>query len=92
MNPLPEHARASEIDGELLAAVANGNLEALGRLFDRHAPSVRRYLARLGVAASDADDLVQATFLEVVRAAWRFDARFPAQNGLRRVEAERLAQ
>lgn len=82
MNPLLEHAGAAELDGELLAAVANGNLEALGRLFDRHAPSVRRYLTRLGVVPSDADDLVQATFLEVVRAAWRFDARFPAQNWL----------
>jgi RNA polymerase sigma-70 factor (ECF subfamily) len=54
--------------------VALGELDALGTLFERHEPLVRRYLARLGTSASDADDLVQATFLELMRAAPRFDA------------------
>jgi RNA polymerase sigma-70 factor (ECF subfamily) len=69
-------------DGDLLAAVANGNLEALGELFERHEPEVRRYVGRLGVAPSDVDDLVQATFLEVVRAAARFDPRHAARSWL----------
>jgi RNA polymerase sigma factor (sigma-70 family) len=69
-------------DGELLALVAKGNLEALGQLFDRHAESVRAFLVRMGVTKADADDLLQATFLEVVRAAARFDPRFPARNWL----------
>jgi RNA polymerase sigma factor (sigma-70 family) len=69
-------------DGDLVAAIAGGNLEALGALFDRYAPLVRRYLGRLGVSASDADDLVQATFLEVVRAASRFDPSYAARSWL----------
>jgi RNA polymerase sigma factor (sigma-70 family) len=74
--------RGAADDGALVAAVANGNLEALGELFDRYAVAMRRYLARLGLSASDIDDLVQATFLEVVRAAPRFDRRFAVQGWL----------
>jgi RNA polymerase sigma-70 factor (ECF subfamily) len=69
-------------DHELVAAVANGNLEALGALFERHEPAVRRYLGRLGIAPSDADDLVQATFLEITHAAARFDPKYPARSWL----------
>jgi RNA polymerase sigma-70 factor (ECF subfamily) len=69
-------------DHDLVAAVAKGNLEALGVLFDRYEPAVRRYLGRLGVAPSDVDDLVQATFLEVVRAARRFDPTYPTRGWL----------
>jgi RNA polymerase sigma-70 factor (ECF subfamily) len=73
---------ASVDDAALLAAVARGELEALGRLFDRHGPDLRRYVGRLGVSAADADDLIQATFLEVVRAAARFDPALPARAWL----------
>jgi RNA polymerase sigma-70 factor (ECF subfamily) len=79
---VPELAAAPSTDGELLALVTNGNLEALGQLFDRHAEGVRAFLVRMGVTKADADDLLQATFLEVVRAAARFDPRFPARNWL----------
>jgi len=77
-----ELAAAPPTDGALLAHVANGNLEALGQLFDRHAEGVRAFLVRMGATRADADDLLQATFLEVVRAAARFDPRFPARNWL----------
>jgi len=79
---LPELRGPAAGDDELIAAIANGNLETLGALFDRHALSVRRYLGRLGLDASDVDDLVQATFLEVLRAAPRFDPSFLARNWL----------
>jgi RNA polymerase sigma-70 factor (ECF subfamily) len=79
---LPERTVAAPTDAELLATVADGNLEALGLLFDRHGRGVRSFLGRMGVGASDADDLLQATFLEVVRAAGRFDPRLPARNWL----------
>jgi RNA polymerase sigma-70 factor (ECF subfamily) len=82
MTSLPERAAAVPTDGELLATIADGNLEALGLLFDRHGRGVRSFLGRMGVGASDADDLLQATFLEVVRAACRFDPRLPARNWL----------
>lgn len=82
MTALPDRAATTVTDGELLAAIANGNLEALGQLFDRHARGVRRFVCRVGVGDGDADDLVQATFLEVVRAAARFDPRFSARSWL----------
>ena len=72
MMPLPR-VRPTLADAELVAGVASGQLEALGELFDRYEADVRRFLARLGVTPSDADDLVQATFLELLRAAVRFD-------------------
>jgi len=69
-------------DAELVAAIASQELEALGTLFDRYASVVRRYFGRLGIAPSDVDDLVQATFLEVVRAAVRYDSAFAARAWL----------
>jgi RNA polymerase sigma factor (sigma-70 family) len=69
-------------DGELIAAIAASDLDALGQLFERHEPAIRRYIGRLGVSASDADDLVQATFLEITRAAARFDPRLAANGWL----------
>ena len=68
---------AMRADGAAVEAVARGDLEALGELYDRHAPALERTLARWGVAACDVNDLVQAIFLEIVRAAPRFD---PAQS------------
>lgn len=67
-------------DAELIAAVANGDLDALGRLYDRHEPAVGRYFDRLGVAPSDRDDLLQETFLELVKASARFDPRHSARS------------
>jgi RNA polymerase sigma factor (sigma-70 family) len=69
-------------DASLVAAVAAGNLEALGQLYDRHEPAVRRFVARLGVGANDADDLVQLVFLETLRAAPRFDPKLSARAWL----------
>jgi RNA polymerase sigma-70 factor (ECF subfamily) len=62
-------------DAELLEAVGREDLTALGTLFDRHHERVLRVLLRTGVSWIDADDLVQATFLEVVRLARSFDGR-----------------
>lgn len=69
-------------DGDLVAAVASGKLEALGELFERHEADLRTYVGRLGVSPSDGDDLVQATFLEVMRASHRFDARYSVRAWL----------
>ncbi|MCW5831351.1 MAG: RNA polymerase sigma factor [Labilithrix sp.] len=66
-------------DSELLSAIAIGDLEALGSLFDRHEPGLRRYFGRMGAAAHDADDFVQQTFLEVERTASRFDTELSAR-------------
>jgi RNA polymerase sigma-70 factor (ECF subfamily) len=69
-------------DSSLFRAIAGGNLEALGELFDRHEPEMRRYLSSLGIPAIDIDDLVQTAFLEVMRAAPRFDSNLSVRPWL----------
>lgn len=67
----------------LLSEFAAGDSEALGELFDRHHQAVYRFLARLtGARPADLDDLVQATFVEVVRSSARFDGRSPVRTWL----------
>jgi RNA polymerase sigma-70 factor (ECF subfamily) len=60
------------LDGELVERIADGDLRALGILFDRHETEVKRFVSRLGVAPHEVDDLVQLTFLDVARASARF--------------------
>lgn len=65
--------RDASDDTELLRAIADGHLTALGALYDLYEPDVRRVVVRLGVRDSDVDDVIHATFLQVARAAKRFD-------------------
>jgi RNA polymerase sigma factor (sigma-70 family) len=69
-------------DGALIARIGAGDTEALGKLFDRYGEQVKHFIRCLGVAAPDVDDLVQLTFLDVVRAASRHDPAFPAKSWL----------
>lgn len=72
----PSESSSELTDVALVAAVATGDQAALATLFHRHHAAVYRFLARLaGVDASDLDDLVQATFLAVHRAAPRYEQR-----------------
>jgi RNA polymerase sigma-70 factor, ECF subfamily len=82
MSAVPFLIRSSASDAALIAAVARGNLDALGDLFERYEPHVRRHVVRLGLPRSDADDVVQVTFLEVVRAAPQFNADLSARSWL----------
>ena len=60
-------------DEALLAACATGDAPALGALFDRFHAAVYRFAGRLPMTDDLArDDLVQATFLEIRRAAGSF--------------------
>jgi len=60
-------------DEALLAACGTGDAPALGALFDRFHTAVYRFAARLPMTDELArDDLVQATFLEIRRAAPSF--------------------
>ena len=60
-------------DEALLAACGTGDAPALGALFDRFHVAVYRFAGRLPMTDDLArDDLVQATFLEVRRAALSF--------------------
>ena len=60
-------------DEALLAACGTGDAPALGALFDRFHVAVYRFAGRLPMTDDLArDDLVQATFLEIRRAAGSF--------------------
>jgi RNA polymerase sigma factor (sigma-70 family) len=59
-------------DAELLSKIVAGDLSCLGLMFDLYAIDLGRFIRRLGVADTDVDDLVQATFLLVPRAASGF--------------------
>jgi RNA polymerase sigma-70 factor (ECF subfamily) len=76
------HSLAILADKELVERIVHGDLEALGELFDLHESALKRFIGRLGVSPADVDDLVQATFLEVPRAASRFDPSLVVKNWL----------
>ena len=58
-----------ESDEELMLAYAAGDASAFVRLYDRHERPVYRYFLRQSVVSASADDLLQDTWLAVVRAA-----------------------
>lgn len=62
-------------DEDLLAAYANGDARAFGELYDRHERAIYRFFLRQGAAAAIADDLLQETWLAVVRNAAHFEPR-----------------
>lgn len=62
-------------DGELMAAVAGGDLNALGVLFERHHQRVHSLCYRMTGDASVADDLVQESFLRILRYSKGFRGR-----------------
>jgi RNA polymerase sigma-70 factor (ECF subfamily) len=66
---------AAPSDAETVARLAEGDLGALGELYDRHHEAVRAFLARATSNAADVDDLVQNTFLGAARIASRYDGR-----------------
>jgi RNA polymerase sigma-70 factor (ECF subfamily) len=61
-------------DEELMVAVARGDAAALEALCHRHERALHAFLWR-HLGGRDVDDLYQETWLRVVRAATRFDAR-----------------
>jgi RNA polymerase sigma-70 factor (ECF subfamily) len=62
-------------DPDVLKMVANGDIGALGELYDRYREPIRRLLARATANAEDVDDLVHTTFLEAAKSAGRYDGR-----------------
>ncbi|MBL8877621.1 MAG: sigma-70 family RNA polymerase sigma factor [Phycisphaerales bacterium] len=60
-------------DTQLVSAVAEGDRDALGRLYDRHAPRILSLLHRMLRRRDDAEDTMQEAFVEVWRRARSFD-------------------
>jgi RNA polymerase sigma factor (sigma-70 family) len=78
----PAERQGASFDADLIREIASGNLDGVGKLFDRHAPDLRRYFARIGLPWGDIDDLVQLTFIDLMRAAPRFDPQYSARAWL----------
>lgn len=71
-----EEGRAKQsLDAELMARLAEGDIGALGELYDRHQASIRRFLTRASSGSGDVDDLVHTTFLTAATSAARYDGR-----------------
>jgi RNA polymerase sigma-70 factor (ECF subfamily) len=81
VRPAPRPA-AADADADLLRQIAGGDLHALGVLFEAREPDIKRFIGRLGVAPSEIDDLVQLTFLDIARAAHKYDPWLPANSWL----------
>lgn len=60
-------------DAELIASVAAGSEEALGRLYDRHAEAIYGHARRLLADPQTAEEIVQETFLALWNRAETFD-------------------
>src|SRR5882762_3285628 len=66
---------AERPDAEVLASIANGDLRSLAEIYDRYHGDVRRVLGRLEYGSAHVDDLIQATFLTLPKAASSYDGR-----------------
>lgn len=77
-------------DAPLMAAVASGDLGALGELYDRYHADVLHFAERASPGGRDADDLVHEVFLTLPRAAKSYDARPNAKPFLLGVAAQLL--
>jgi RNA polymerase sigma-70 factor, ECF subfamily len=76
VTPRVKSSRAqSTTDAQLLAAVAEGDLAALGEIYDRHAADVWRAVRRALGDACDAEDVVHAAFVALPRLAASYDGR-----------------
>jgi RNA polymerase sigma-70 factor (ECF subfamily) len=65
----------AESDEALLAAYAAGDARAFAALYERHERPVHRYFLRQGATSAQADDLMQDTWLAIVRHAAQFEPR-----------------
>lgn len=67
------------------AELAGGNHAAFGELYRRHAGEVFRFVRKLTGADALADDVVQETFLRLLRGLERFDERRSFRPWLARI-------
>lgn len=62
-------------DAGAMAALSQGNISALGVLYDRYQETITSFVRRATNDAADVEDLVHATFMTAARAALGFDGR-----------------
>lgn len=81
-------AKSTRTDPELFVAMADGDVGALGILFDRYHDPVHQFLSRAATEMAEVDDLVQETFLTALRASSSYDGRDSAKPFLIGVAAQ----
>jgi RNA polymerase sigma-70 factor (ECF subfamily) len=62
-------------DADILRQLADGEIGALGELYDRYREPIRSFVARATCDAEDVDDLVHSIFLAAAKSAGRYDGR-----------------
>jgi RNA polymerase sigma-70 factor, ECF subfamily len=81
MDHLPSRAVApasdpSSTDEELLARMASGDRLAMGRLYDLHAPALRRIGVAILRSKAEAEDALHDLFVKVSARSHQYDLRF----------------
>jgi RNA polymerase sigma-70 factor (ECF subfamily) len=71
-----------DTDAHLMARVQRGEPEAFAQLVNRYGGALYAFFVRLGSSPSDAEDLVQDTFLRVFKARATFDSQRPLRPWL----------
>jgi RNA polymerase sigma-70 factor (ECF subfamily) len=77
---------------ELVQASAGGDRKAFHSLVDRYAPELTRLARSLSRTRSDAEDVVQETFIGAYRSAARFDGRASVRTWLTRILVRQAAK
>jgi RNA polymerase sigma-70 factor (ECF subfamily) len=62
-------------DADAMLALSQGNISALGVLYDRYQETITTFVRRATNDAADVEDLVHGTFMTAARAALNFDGR-----------------
>src|SRR5262249_34527753 len=71
--------RMDQSDEDLLRSARNGSRSAWAELYERHQGRIYRFALQMGGSPSLADEVVQETFLDLLRGGLRFD---PAKGSL----------
>jgi len=80
----------SESDAVLMGHVVNGEPQAARVLVERYSGALRGFALQAGVRAQDTDDLLQETWLRVVRSAARYDPMQPFPRWLFTIAMNRI--
>lgn len=90
--PWQEAKTLQETDLELLKKAGDGDSRAFHALMDRHAAELFRLAVRLAATRSDAEDIVQETFLGAFRGLRKFDGRASVKTWLKRILVRQAAR
>jgi RNA polymerase sigma-70 factor, ECF subfamily len=79
------HRRTERSDVELMEEARDGDREAFGTLFERHADALRNFIYRIIGNHHRAEELTQEAFLQIYRARERYEPRAAFSTFLYRV-------